>query len=347
VYINSGLVKTFDQNQLDSALDPLKTVHQKNLGYAVQPVNSFIASTGTLMMPYPWNYGLTPAQFTRYTWRDNGLLTVGGPNGAGVDTNINGLALGIGLPLKSYLANKVPTVGLPLLMEFRCYPDDGAFGLNGFKVNIALNSSARPAFRAFSPGGVLSTGLLSKIDPDNEPIARGGINPATGQPTGFNTEIDNVVYLGQAEFVVRVNRLHTIWLDTIQFSAQFQTPVLDPANSLQPLGTSVSVALRATNQITPGSTPTPGQPTPRNNATMYDAYGDPKAAVLLPITTPPTVNFTVTYPIGAGGLPDNAWKTNLSSLNNLRFVQARITMISNPVTLLTPELSGLGISLRY
>jgi len=342
----SGLVKTFDQNQVDAINDPLKVVHQKDLGYLVQPVNSFVASTGTLMMPYPLNYGgLTLDQYTRYTWRDTNILAVGGPSGAGVETNINAFALGIP-PVKAYVANKVPTIGLPLLMEFRCYPDDAAFGLNGFKINIALNSSARPAFRAFSTGGVLSNGSLFKIDPDNEPIARGGINPATGQSTGPGSEVDPSVYLGQADFVVRVNRVHTVWLDTVQFTAQFQTPLVEPSNSLQPLGTSVVIALRSSPNVTNG-TPAAGQPIPRSDATKYDAYGDPKAAALVTGTT----NFQVTFPL-VNNVPDNSWKVNMGTLNalggtNLRFVQARITMVSNPVTLLTPEVSGFGISLRY
>ncbi|MBK8178497.1 MAG: Ig-like domain-containing protein [Planctomycetes bacterium] len=339
VFPLSGVVKTFDSNILSTTNDPLKIVHPKDSGYDVQPVDSFVASTGTLMMPYPMNRGLPTTQFTRYTWRDTGLLDVGGPSGSGADTNINGFAQGI-TPIKLYAVNKVPSIALPLLMEFRCYPDDSAFGLNGFKVNIALNSSARPAFRAFSTGGVLSTGALSKIDPDNEPNAKGGINPATGQPTGFGTEIDPVVYLGQMDFVVRVNRVHTIWIDTLQFTAQFQTPLTEPPNSLQPAGTQVIVALRAASNVTNGTAPTGGV-VPRLNANSYDPYGDPRAAVVVP------TNFSATFPIGPGGVPDNTWKTNLASLNNLRFIQARITMLSNPDTLLFPELSGMGFSLRY
>jgi hypothetical protein len=147
--------------------------------------------------------------------------------------------------------------------------------------------------------------------------------------------------LGQADFVVRVNRVHTIWLDTIQFTAQFQTPLIEPPSSLQPLGTSVVVALRGAPNITNG-TPAAGQPVPRTDASKYDAYGEPKANVLIPGTT----NFQATYPL-VNNVPDNSWKLNMSLLNNLRFVQARITMISNPVTLLTPEISGMGISLKY
>jgi hypothetical protein len=337
----SGLVKTFDSNILSPTTDPLTIVHPKDRGYDVQPVDSFVSSTGTLMMPYPLNRGLTKSQYTRYTFRDTSILAVGGPSGSGADTDINGFALGV-TPLKLYTANKVPTIGLPLLMEFRCYPDDTAFGLNGFKVNIALNSSARPAFRAFSTGGVLASGALKKIDPDNEPNAQGGIT-AAGLPTGFGTEIDPVVYLGQVDFVVRVNRVHTIWIDTLVFTGQYQQPIVDPPNSLQPAGTQVIVALRGATNVTNGTAPTGGV-VPRLNSASYDPYGDPRANVVVPN------NFTVTFPVGAGGVPDNTWKTNMSLLNiytQQRFIQARITMLSNPDTLLFPEISGMGFSIRY
>jgi hypothetical protein len=227
-------------------------------------------------------------------------------------------------------------------MEFRCYPDDNAFGLNGFKVNIALTSSARPAFRAFSTGGVLSTGALFKIDPDNEPQARGGINPGTGQPTGPGSEIDPVVYLGQADFVVRVNRVHTIWLDTLVFSARYQIPVTEPPVALQPLGTSVVVALRGAGQLTNGTPSTPVPPV--KNAQNYDPYGDPLPIIVLPGIT---ANFSPTFPLLPSGVQDKSWKTNMSQMNDLRFFQARITMISNPDTLLIPELSGMGIALSF
>lgn len=337
---NSGVVKTFDSNLLDPANDPLNAVHPKDLGYDVQPVDSFISSTGTLMMPWPLNRTIPQSQWKRYTWRDNSIQTVGAPGGSGVETDINGFATGL-TPVKLYAAGKVPTIGLPLLMEFRCYPDDAAFGLNGFKINIAINSSARPAFRAFSTGGVLSTGALFKIDPDNEPNARGGINPATGQPTGIGTEIDNSFYLGQLDFVVRVNRVHTIWFDTLQFTPQYQTPLVEPPASLQPLGTQVIVALRVAQNVTPGTPPT-GQPVQRSDATKYDAYGDPRAQSVVPN------NFAVTFPTLPGGGVDNVWRTNPALLNpnSPRFVQARITMISNPDTLLFPEVSGFGFSLK-
>jgi hypothetical protein len=348
VFPNSGLVKTFDANQVDPVKDPLRVVHAKEKGYSVQPVDAFVASTGTLMMPYPLNRGVPTSQFVRYTFRDTGLLAVGGSNGGGVETFINSFATGSPV-VTSYPVGKVPSLGLPLLMEFRCYPDDNAFGLNGFKVNLALNSSARPAFRAYSAGGVLSTGAVVKVDPDNQPNATGGFTP-NGFPTGPGSEIDPVFYLGQVDFVVRVNRVHSIWLDTFQFGlAKFRAPVIDPPKSRQPAGTEIVVALRAADTVTNGI-PSTGGPLPRHDATTYDPYGEPKAAVLSPPL--PFTNWVVVYPI-VNGQPDNTWKNDAALVNSLpggfapRFIQMRITLFSNPVTSAVPELTAVGIPYTY
>jgi len=329
---NSGLVKVFDDNLLDPAGDPLRVTHDKQLGYAVQPVDAFLASTGTLMMPYPMNRGLPLDQFARYTWRDTAIQALGGPNGNGVDTDILGFAQGAA-PLKHYSAGKVPTIGLPLLMEFRCYPDAGALGLNGLKVNIALNSSARPAFRAFSTGG----GVL-QVDPDNEATARGDLSHPGSLP------VDPVFHIGQADFVVRVNRVHSIWFDSLLFTAQYQQPIVHPPSSFQPAGTQVVVALRGATNVTNGTSALGGT-TPRHNANTYDAYGEPKAliAVLPGVST----QFVPTYPQGPLGQPDNTWKQDPAQINQLRFVQVRVTLISNPVTAKVPAISGFGLSLAY
>jgi hypothetical protein len=333
-YPSSGVVKTFDNNQLDSVNDPLKIVHPKQLGYRVDPLDSFIAGTGTLMMPWPMNRTIPQANWVRYTWRDTAVTAVGAPNGQGVDTAI---LLGLTGTGKAgvYPANKVPTIGLPLLMEFRCYPDDSAFGFNGFKINIAVNSSARPAFRAFSTGGVLKSTAIVKVDPDNEPDAKGGINPNTGAPTGPGTEIDPSFYPGQADFVVRVNRIHSIWFDTVAFTAKYFPPVVEPPAQLQPAGTQVVIAFRGATNVTTGT----GTPPPSKDATKYDFYGDP-------VGTP----FQVNFQLGPTGQPDTTWKSDITKLNNTvpnngaRFIQYRASLISNPDTKLTPTLSALGLA---
>src|SRR5205085_495226 len=65
-----------------------------------------------------------------------------------------------GIPGAVQVADVVPSIGLPLLMEFRTYPDDGALGLNLFDVGqVVLNG--RPNVRAFSTGGVATGGVIT------------------------------------------------------------------------------------------------------------------------------------------------------------------------------------------
>jgi hypothetical protein len=324
-YPASGLSKVFDDDQLDAVNDPLKVVHPKTSGYTIDPINSFVSSTGTVMMPWPMNRSIPQTQWIRYTWRDTGLTSVGGPNGQGVETAKYLSLTGTG-KAGLYPANKVPTIGLPLLMEFRCYPDSGALGLNTFKVNLAINSSARPAFRAFTTGGVLVNGTHKLVDPDNTPIATGGIAP-NGQPDGQG--LDGVFYEGQADFVVRVSRLHTIWLDTVSFTAHFAPAVMEPQAVFQPAGTQVVLAFRGATNVTSGT----GTPSPSKDASKYDFYGDPLS------TTPPSTPFIVTYPGG-----DSSWKSSTSALDSLRFVQMRASLIANPDTTAAPELSAIGVA---
>ena len=190
-YPFSGLVKTFNDNFLDPVVDPQRIVHAKPLGYTVQPLEAFFTPTGGLMMPWPMNRSggapIPRAERITYTWRDTGITVVGGPKGGGVD--LQSLAQVSGATPGLFPANFVPTVGLPLLTEIRCYPDAGAFGLNGFKINLAINSSSRPNFRAFSTGGVLGSGQVITINPDNEPVATSGVNPVSGHeaPAGHRS----------------------------------------------------------------------------------------------------------------------------------------------------------------
>jgi hypothetical protein len=323
IYPLSGVVKTFALNQLDAQNDPLKVVHPKAKGYTVQPLDAKTSNTGTLLMPWPMNRGIPQSQWIRYTWRNTSVIAVGGPNGGGVDTAILKQISPPGQTV--YGANKVPTLGLPLLMEFRCYPDDSAFGLNGFKINIAVNSSSRPAFRAFSTGGVLNTGVVKKVDPDNEPVATGGINPANGQPTGIGTEIDPSFYVGAADFVVRITRAHSIFFDTLGFNNQYSLPVLEPLTSVLPTNTSLDVAFRGSTNVSTGN----GTPPASKDATKYDWYGDPF----------PNNGVTVQFLNN-----DNTWKTNPASCNTARWIQYRVSLISNPDTGLTPYLSALGLA---
>jgi hypothetical protein len=145
----------YSTNYLDSAEDPGTVIHSREKGYVVNPGDLFIGQgNGSNMIPFPANRDVPVDEFVYYTWRDTSLLGVGGNNGAGAILDIEDQILfgGGGTP-PIYTPNNVPSVGLPLLMEFRCYVDTGALGLNAFDISLAVNSSARPNFRAFSTGG--------------------------------------------------------------------------------------------------------------------------------------------------------------------------------------------------
>lgn len=320
----SGLVKGFDNNLLDAAEDPLTMVHDTALGYTVEPIDLFTASTGTGLMPWPLNRNKPVSEFEYWVWRDTTKTALGAPNGNGADPARLAQITGVGAT--EYQANAVPTVGLPLLMEFRCYPDDGAFGLNGFTIALAINSSARPNFRAFSTGGIDTGGVPQKVDPDNEITATGGYNPTSTPPGQTTPGSDNSFYFGQADFAVRTSRVISIWFDVgAGLTADFVDPILEPIAQNQPFGTQVILEYRGASDVN-------GTPDCLADADQLNAYGDD--------------GDTATFP-GCGGAPvflngDSSWKSSIHEIDGARFYQFRITFISNSETGLTPEVSALG-----
>ena len=60
------------------------------------------------------------------------------------------------------MSGQVPTIGLPLMMEFRCYPDSGALGLTGETVSL----DCREPFRR----PVAGEGQVDRLLP-NEQVA--------------------------------------------------------------------------------------------------------------------------------------------------------------------------------
>ncbi|MCC6406528.1 MAG: hypothetical protein IT453_05150 [Planctomycetes bacterium] len=328
----SGLVATFSQNVGSSANDPLKVVHPKDYGYILTPADTFVSSTATLMHPWPLNRqipaGLNPIY---YTWRDTAVQTLGAPNGYGADTGRLIQVTGLGKAGVPYAKDFVPTVGLPLLFEFRCYPNDSSIGLNGFKIALAINSSAAPFFRAFSTGGILASGQPKKIDPDNEPTAQGGVNPATGLTT---PALDNSFYYGQADFVVRISRSHSIWFDTQLGAPIYYTPLVEPTPSQQPAGTSLVFAYRGATTLTPAPSGGNAKGT-YINADNIDFYGDSKTTALGGAAA-------AAYSVGFQTPGDNTWKTSLPGLSGAKFFQFRVSFISNAATGLYPELSAVA-----
>ena len=331
-YSQSGLVGTYDSNQLDASLDPLTVVHEKDKGYFLDPFHLFTSSTGTPMFPWPMNLGVPIGEYTYWTWRDTTIQAVGAPNGVGVDTARLDQVTGSATPT-SYPAGDVPTIGLPMLMEFRCYPDDFAGGLNGLAVALAISSSSRPNFRAFSTGGIDQGGTTHKIDPDSEPVATGGYDPSGAKTPGT----DNTFYIGQVDFVVRVSRVVSKWLDVgAGYGAIFVSPVVEPTLPEQPSGTQVVLAFRGATTVT-SSGGGGWSNRDQENADNYDAYGNTQDLNGGPTGCGCTITPTFLN-------ADATWKSDMSEIDTARFFQFRATFVSNTETLLTPEISALGFA---
>jgi len=319
----SGLLggpNLFTDNLLVDPLSPQAVVHPKALGYTVNPADLFRSNTGTAMMPYPLNRGLRPP--VTYTWRDTAVLAEAGPANQGIPMDIEA---GPPLFLESQAGTiagrgSVPSFGLPLLIEYRCYPTSQGVGLNALDVSLAINSSAMPAFRAYSSGGVNRFGMQVTVNPDTELSPQGGLNPFSsppGQRTRFSAE--NVFYLGQLDTVARISRAHTIWLDTGVASPAPLAPLAAPAPAHQPDGTAVILDFRGATGFSPNALTAPF------DSRRLDAYGD------LTLGTVAFRNGTAT------------WTSDVSTLDGARYLQVRVSFVNNLVTQTSPELSALGI----
>ena len=319
-YPDSGLFgppQPFDSNILGDPSDQA-VVHPRALGYTVNPADLYLNANGTPMMPFPLNRGSVPA--TTYTWRDTAILHEGAYNGGGIPTPVEEL-LGIDGPAGSIAApGSVPSIGLPLLLEYRCYPSDSGLGLNGFDVSLAINSSARPNFRIYSAGGVNSAGQVILKNPDLELVPSGGFNPGSFPPGAPSLPTDNVFYLGQADFVVRVNRVHSVWFDTGASTPSFRSPIVETIAGGLPSGTEAKVEFRAAFGFL-------GDRDAPFDAAQLDAYGDPLGAEAI-------------YPPGGG--PE--WTDDVSALVPAAYVQLRITLLGDIDTLEVPELSTLALA---
>ena len=328
---DSGLSAAFDANFLDPGTssqpgtDPIKLVHPRALGYTVQPLDMFTATTGTLMVPWPMNQGAALQNFTYWTWRDTGIITVAGPNGGGADYG-NVFAVDP-TAVVAYPSGAVPTIGLPLLMEFRTYPSTLANGGNlllGALASPAVLPENQPFFTAYSAGGIAGT-VISDINPDGEVTAQ-GTNPPGGNG---NLPRNQFVYFGQADFVVRVNRADSIWFDTSALNS-FGSPVMEPAVSTLPPGTQLLFAFRgATGIAGPVSRPW-------EIASNMDPYGNPSPLLAGGST------WTVTFLNG-----DSTWHSTMQEISGAQYFQVRVTMVSNPESGVSPELSSLGFAFYH
>jgi len=371
-YPDSGLVGVFNSNMLDAAADPQKIVHERTGGYIVEPGNSFtVAGGSTKFVPYPMNES-TPDDLSddlTYTWRDSSLLHRAGPSNGGSPPDVQMAALGLDTGIDVFIQNRIRTIGLPLLVEFRCYPDGNATGLNGFDINLAANSSSKPYMRAFSTGGIDASSQVNPINPDAETTARGGYSPAANGASTYGR--DNSFYLGAIDVVIRVSRSVSVWFpaydpnnpgDTYS-NPSFSDPVLEPRAEDQPLGTSINVHFRGASQIT--IMPGVGGDDPFGNlfdetvdpqvavahfalvdATRLDIYGDhyPDDPTLVAQHNPARSNKSIYDMNGVTPYADEAWRDSISEINGARFYQIRLTFRSNIVSNDNPTLSAIAVS---
>jgi hypothetical protein len=340
---NSGLpTAPFEDNYLAGS-NPVPgsrggvVVHNRALGYVINPANLFTSTTGTLLIPYPFNQG--GGQDVTYTWRDTGILARGGggdtsqvgiPTAAETNAGVLGnapcpLDKTPASPLRQgELAGRgaVPSYGLPLLIEVRCHPSDQGLGFNLLGVAIGNSVAAVvPAFRAYSAGGVDTLGNQVFVLPDAEPAPRGGFNPGSTPPgTRTRFAVDSVYYLGQLDTVVRISRAHTVWLDAgnAPIFPVWKPAVLEPSLATKPIGTDILIDYRATTNFSaPGSQPF--------DSSRLDPYGNQ----VLDGDPQPQL------PTG--------WSRDISIGDGKRFLQVRFTFVSNIETRVGPELDAIAL----
>lgn len=319
------------------------TMHEKGLGYIIDPVDVFVGGSGTSFMPYPINKDKPETEWTFYTWRDTSIHSRGGTGSNGIPTFIEqdlgviaeGLAVG-------ELANQndVPSLGLPLLLEVKCYPSDDGIGLNALACAIAINSSSLPTFRIFSTGGFDESQNPQVKNPDAEIAPTGGFNANPQLPIALGAKTpnrDNVFYYGQLDLVVRVSRVVTRWLDTGDTNPDYLEPVIEPRAEDQPSDTTLQVHYRGVTKV--NLTGLTQDEDPTINVEALNIYGEEPAVIgnkLYSSTTlqNPHLQFKT----------NDRWTLSLDSQDGAQFFQVRFTFISNTISGLSPTLSALGVA---
>ncbi|MFT5057352.1 MAG: hypothetical protein ACI89E_000116 [Planctomycetota bacterium] len=359
---DSGLQASYNSNFLNGVVDPQRVMHAKELGYQVDPGTVFTVGGGTTkFVPFPLNENLAePGDEVTYTWRDTSLLNRAGPTNGGSPPDQQMLALGLDPETDIFRTNNIRTIGLPLLVEFRCYPDAAASGLNGFDINLAANSSSKPYMRAFSTGGINSSGNATPVEPDSANSSSGGFNPAQNGQATYGR--DNSFYLGAIDLVVRVSRSFSVWFPADDPSnpgfqligAQYSPAVMEPRLVDQPPGTTIEVDYRGSSNITLHSSPAGNlfntEVTPavevvhfaRVDATKLDVYGDHYSTPDRHNST--LANLRIFDMAGNNRLQDEAWRSDISEINGARFYQVRLTFRSNIQTNENPILSALAVA---
>ena len=321
VYPESGLVGgplPFTDNVLVDPRSPVKIVHSRSLGYRIDPSDLALNSHGAYLMPWPWK---AEDETDSFTWRDTAAIAKGGGAGPGVplDIEVGGL-----LFVESTIGSiagpaDIPSFALPLLWEIRCYPTTTGIGLNAFDISIAVvNRFPQPNFRAFSTGGIDVAGNLVTKNPDLEVAPTGGFNP-NGSPPGSPTFLsaDNSYYMGQLDYVIRVSRAHTVWIDTEVVAPHYADPVIEPQD--QPPGTRILLEFRGADTfLGAGLAPFDGS--------VLDPYG----------------NFETGTTVYHGGV--DGWTDDIQRVDGARYLQVRFSFFNDVDTRLSPMLSSLGVA---
>ena len=408
-----GANASFDENYLE---DDATIVSERDRGFVLSPSSVFQASSGIALAPMPWNRGVEADEKVYWTWRDTSIVDRGAIDGGGTPLAIgaptfNEAALLVApednifdqdpifrLPGDVYsfgltaagdgeVPPGVPTTGLPILLEYRCYPSEES-SVNLFDFGDILPAAGAllttPSTRAHSTGGVDLGGNLVIRDPDLESTPQGGFvgnyqpppagtgvppNPevAAGTPPGTPTPArDNLHLIGQMDVVLRVSRVHTVVIDsenlpgefigtalpgsgftTATYEPDYGIPIVEPSPTEQPVGTSITFAYRGTDRarlLTTNDEILDGS--------LLDVYGDVAPG---PITTLdpdsgaiiPNDGLTAElFNFNTGESGSSIWRDTVDGVDGLRFVQTRITFISNPITNLSPTLSTFGLPFR-
>jgi hypothetical protein len=310
----------FEDNYLDGSNPTV--VHNRAFGYTITIADTFSSILGTPLIPFPLNRGL--GTDVTYTWRDTSILTLG----ADGDSTQPGYPLDAergtpNLPNPGSIATdrEVPSYGLPLLIEIKCFPSDRGLGLNRFDVNFGTQTglpAAIPGFRAYSAGG-RSGGVDQVILPDSQAVPVGNINPG-----GNLASSDAIFYLGQIDTVIRVSRVHSVWLDSgLPGASQWRTPVFDPPTL--PSGTSILVEFRSASGFSGG--------TPNRDpfdASRMDPYGNQTSDM---DSQPQSLT--------------EGWSNLIAVGNGQRYLQLRLTFVNNISTGVAPELSALALPYEF
>ncbi len=370
-FFKSGLLKKFDGNWYKKSEN--KLVHSREKGYTISPGDLFVHPvSGTKLMPFPWNRNVAPEDWKTWTWRNTDLRKRWGKDGSGAplmqEFVANGQPFPSNIDKATYVAEHVLADALPMMMEFSCYPDPGAIGLNAFDISLAANSSSKPYFRAFSTGGIDSSGNTVIVNPDSEEEANGGFSPAAGGAKTYG--LDNSYYIGAADFVTRIARVHSIWFKAIDpfvtseetlFTAPiYLEPTKEPRDEDQPVGTAVVLNFRGASKIRDDrykccSNPQVQNTEPLENALLFDSFGDyydhgcvqPDEIPLhnelfenrsCDIDNNQKSKFIVFFN------DEEKWTDDISLISGAPYYQVRVTFESDIFTGLTPELSALAVA---